>query len=161
MPILETTINGKDLSIEVDGLRMLADLLRDDLGLKGTKLGCREGECGACTILLDGEAVNSCLIPAMKAHHKTIETIEAIGTMENPHPVQVALVESGGIQCGYCTPGFVMSAVSLLRDNRNPSREEVIEALEGNLCRCTGYIRIIEGILNAADELNQAESSDF
>ncbi|MCJ7569932.1 MAG: (2Fe-2S)-binding protein [Anaerolineales bacterium] len=150
MPILETTVNGETVALEIDGLRTLVDVIRDDLGLTGTKIGCREGECGACTVLLDGDAVNACLLPAMRAHHRTVETIEGIGGMENPHPVQEALVESGGIQCGYCTPGIVMSGVSLLRKTPHPSEEDVIEAIEGNLCRCTGYVRIVEGILAAS-----------
>ena len=150
MPILEMTVNGEAVTLEIDGLRTLVDVIRDDLGLTGTKIGCREGECGACTVLLDGDAVNACLLPAMKAHHRTVETIEGIGGMENPHPVQDALVESGGIQCGYCTPGMVMSGVSLLRKTPHPSEDDVIEAIEGNLCRCTGYVRIVEGILAAS-----------
>lgn len=161
MPILATKVNGESITLEIDGLRMLADVLRDDLGLKGTKIGCREGECGACTVLLDGEAVNSCLLPAMRVHQRTVETIEGIGGLENPHPIQVALVDSGGIQCGYCTPGFVMSGVSLLRTQPHPSEEDVIEALEGNLCRCTGYLRIIEGILKAADEFARREAIEL
>jgi aerobic-type carbon monoxide dehydrogenase small subunit (CoxS/CutS family) len=153
MPILETVINDKEVVLEVDGLQTLVDLLRDDLGLMGTKIGCREGECGACTVLLDGEAVNSCLLPAMRAHHRRIETIEGIGDLENPHPLQVALVESGGIQCGYCTPGFVMSGIALLRKKSDPNLNDVVEAIEGNLCRCTGYIRIVDGILAASKKV--------
>ena len=158
MPTLEMTVNGRPVVLEVDGLKPLVDVLRDDLGLTGTKIGCREGECGACTILLDGQAVNACLIPAMKALGSAVITIEGIGTVESPHPVQVALAESGGVQCGYCTPGFVVSAVALLDRNRQPSIDDVREALEGNLCRCTGYKRVVQGVLEAADRMGDPKS---
>ena len=157
MATLEMTINGKVVVLELDGMRPLVDILRDDLGLTGTKIGCREGECGACTVLLDGQAVNSCLLPAMKAHGRSVITIEGIGTVESPHPVQTALAEAGGVQCGYCTPGFVLSAVALLESNRQPSVDEVCEALEGNLCRCTGYKRIVQGVLDAANQMDAFE----
>lgn len=153
MPILEMTVNGRLVRLEVDGLRPLLDVLRDDLGLTGTKVGCREGECGACTVLLNGKAVNSCLIPAMKAHGGEVITVEGLGTVEAPHPVQKALAEAGGVQCGYCTPGFVVSAVALLERNPHPSVEDVREAIAGNLCRCTGYVRIVRGILMAAEQM--------
>lgn len=153
MPLLEMNVNGEEVRLEVDGLRSLVDVLRDDIGLTGTKVGCREGECGACTVLLDGKSVNSCLIPAMKAHGCSIVTIEGVGTVDSPHPVQKALAEAGGVQCGYCSPGFVMSAIGLLGHNPHPDMEQVKEAIAGNLCRCTGYKRIIEGILHAADQM--------
>jgi aerobic carbon-monoxide dehydrogenase small subunit len=121
--------------------------------LLGTKVGCREGECGACTVLLDGKAVNSCLIPAMQAHGRSVLTIEGVGTIDHPHPVQEALVEEGGVQCGFCTPGFVMSAIGLLNEKPNPTEEDVLEAFAGNLCRCTGYQRIVQGILNAIEKI--------
>ena len=152
MPTLEMTVNGKSVTLQVDGLRSLADVLREELGLTGTKIGCREGECGACTVLLDGQAVNSCLIPAMKAQGSQVVTIEGLGTVESPHPVQKAIAEAGGVQCGYCTPGFIVSAVALLEENPKPKVAEVQEALAGNLCRCTGYRRIVLGVLQAADE---------
>jgi len=151
MPSLEMTVNGKPVILQVDGLRPLADVLREDLGLTGTKIGCREGECGACTVLLDGQAVNSCLIPAMKAQGSQVVTIEGLGTVEAPHPVQKAIAEAGGVQCGYCTPGFIVSAVALLEENPKPSVAEIQEALAGNLCRCTGYRRIVLGVLQAAE----------
>jgi aerobic-type carbon monoxide dehydrogenase small subunit (CoxS/CutS family) len=153
------TVNGRAVVLRVDGLRSLGDVLREDLGLTGTKIGCREGECGACTVLLDGQAVNSCLIPAMKADGCSVITVEGVGTLEAPHPVQTALAEAGGIQCGYCSPGFVMSAVALLEHNRRPGVEEVLEALEGNLCRCTGYKRIVEGVLAAARQMPASQAS--
>ena len=160
MATLEMTINGKVVVLELDGMRPLVDILRDDLGLTGTKIGCREGECGACTVLLDGQAVNSCLVPAMKAHGRSVITIEGIGTVESPHLVQIALAEAGGVQCGYCTPGFVLSAVALLESNRQPSVDEVCEALEGNLCRCTGYKRIVQGVLDAASKMTALDKLD-
>lgn len=157
MPVLEMTVNGKPVALEIDGLRTLVDVLRDDLGLIGTKIGCREGECGACTVLLDGEAVNSCLLPAMKAHGRSVVTVERVGAVEAPHPVQKAIAEAGGVQCGYCTPGFVMSGVALLEHNPHPTVEEVQEAIAGNLCRCTGYKRIVHGILQAAEERSKGK----
>jgi len=161
METLEMTINGKAVVLELDGMRSLVDVLRDDLGLTGTKIGCREGECGACTVLLDGQAVNSCLVPAMKAHGRSVITIEGIGTVETPHPVQTAFAEAGGVQCGYCTPGFVLSAVALLESNQQPSVDEVCEALEGNLCRCTGYKRIVQGVIDAANQMLAFEQVDL
>ncbi len=150
MPILEMTINAREVQLEVDGLTPLVDVIRDELGLIGTKIGCREGECGSCTVLLDGDAVNSCLIPAMKAHRRSVITIEGVGTIQSPHVVQKAIADTGGVQCGYCTPGFVMSAVALLDRNPQPTVDDVRESIAGNLCRCTGYKRIVEGILEAA-----------
>ena len=151
MPILEMTINAREVQLEVDGLTPLVDVIRDELGLIGTKIGCREGECGSCTVLLDGDAVNSCLIPAMKAHRRSVITIEGVGTIQSPHVVQKAIADAGGVQCGFCTPGFVMSAVGLLEQNHQPTVDEVKGAIAGNLCRCTGYKRIVEGILEAAE----------
>lgn len=156
MPVLKMTVNNDPVILQVDGLRKLVDVLREDLGLLGTKIGCREGECGACTVLLNGKAVNSCLIPAMYAHGCSVVTIEGVGTLENPHPVQKALAEEGGVQCGYCTPGFVMSAIGLLNENKYPNEEEVFEAVAGNLCRCTGYQRIVQGILIGSNTLNSS-----
>jgi carbon-monoxide dehydrogenase small subunit len=155
MPILEMTVNGKVVSLQVDGMRSLLDVLREDLGLWGTKGGCREGECGSCTVLLDGKAVNSCLLPAMKAHGSSVVTIEGLGSIDSPHPLQQVIAEVGGIQCGYCTPGFVMSAAALLQRNPEPTEEEVKDAITGNLCRCTGYKRIIQGILQAAELMTE------
>jgi len=159
MATLEMTINGKVVVLELDGMRPLVDILRDDLGLTGTKIGCREGECGACTVLLDGQAVNSCLLPAMKAHGRSVITIEGIGTVESPHLVQIALAEAGGVQCGYCTPGFVLATKSLLNDNPNPSEDEIREAMVGHLCRCTGYVQIIEAIQDAVSQLRHEGGS--
>jgi aerobic-type carbon monoxide dehydrogenase small subunit (CoxS/CutS family) len=155
MPVLEMTVNGNVVHLELDGLRTLVDVLRDDLGLRGTKIGCREGECGACTVLLDGRAVNACLLPAMKAHEREVVTIEHIGTEAAPHPVQRMIAEAGGVQCGYCTPGFVMSAIDLLNCVSQPNEGDVRQAIAGNLCRCTGYQRIVQGILAAAKQIDR------
>lgn len=149
---LETTLNGKSTVLTIDPSITLVDLIRDHFGLLGTKIGCREGECGSCTVLLDGLAVNACLVPAIKAHQRSVTTVEGIGTISEPHPIQQSLADAGGVQCGYCTPGIVMSAVGLLEKNPNPSQIEIQEAIAGNLCRCTGYKRIVEGIKLASSE---------
>jgi aerobic-type carbon monoxide dehydrogenase small subunit (CoxS/CutS family) len=144
--LLNFIVNNHPVSLQIRSDEILADVLRDHLGLKGTKISCREGECGACTVWLDGEPVNSCLIPAAKVEGRSITTIEGLGNVEKPHPVQKRLAEYGGSQCGFCSPGFVMSAAALLRDHPNASREEIIEGLAGNLCRCTGYVKIIKAV---------------
>ena len=129
--MLNFFVNNQPVSLEIRADEMLVDVLRDRLGLRGTKISCREGECGACTVWLDGQPVNSCLIPAPKVQNRSIITVEGLGTVENPHPVQKRLAEYGGSQCGFCSPGFVMSAAALLRDRPNASRNEIIEGLEG------------------------------
>ncbi|MBI2956803.1 MAG: (2Fe-2S)-binding protein [Acidobacteria bacterium] len=127
----------------------LLDLLRDELHLTGTKEGCGEGECGACSVLLDGELVNSCLVPALHADGADITTIEGIGGSSRLHAVQEAFITAGGAQCGICTPGMVLAAVNLLERNPNPTEEDVRTALAGNLCRCTGYVKIFDSVLRA------------
>jgi aerobic-type carbon monoxide dehydrogenase small subunit (CoxS/CutS family) len=119
--------------------------------LMGTKISCREGECGACTVWVDGRPVNSCIYPAAKAAGHAVTTIEGLGNVENPHPVQEKIAGFGGSQCGYCTPGFVMSAAALLRDRPDAGRDEIIEGLSGNLCRCTGYTRIVKAVQALVD----------
>jgi len=139
-------LNGKEIEVEAPPHWTLLRLLREKLGLTGTKEGCGIGECGACTVLLDGLPVNACLILVPKVEGKRVETVEGIGSRESLHPLQRSFIEQGAIQCGFCTPGMLMSAKALLEKNPKPTREEIKEAISGNLCRCTGYQQIIEAI---------------
>ena len=139
---IQLNINQQDYSLEIEPSRTLLTVLREDLGLTGTKLNCQEGECGACTVLINGLAVNSCLYLAVRAQGKKILTIEGLAQGGKLHPVQQAFIEHGSIQCGYCTPGFVMATVSLLLTNPHPNDEQIRQALVGNICRCTGYVNI-------------------
>ncbi len=150
---MDLMLNGEEISTTAQGGRRLLDFLRDDLHLTGAKEGCGEGECGSCTVLLDGQAVLACLTPIEKAIGRSLVTIEGIGSPEHLHPVQQALLNEGGVQCGMCTPGVVMSAIGLVQSNPHPSRDEIIEGISGNLCRCTGYKKIVLGIEQAADAL--------
>jgi aerobic-type carbon monoxide dehydrogenase small subunit (CoxS/CutS family) len=149
-PPVRLTVNGHPAEVPCTDERILLDLLREDLNLTGTKRGCDLGTCGCCTVLVDGRPTLSCLTLARLADGRSVTTIEGVGTGAQLHPVQRAFVEHGATQCGFCTPGFVMSSVALLRDRPNPTRAEVIEALSGNLCRCTGYTKIIEAVLAAS-----------
>jgi carbon-monoxide dehydrogenase small subunit len=144
--IIKLTINDLAVEIAVEPNRTLADMLRYDLGLTGTKKGCDTGDCGACTVILNGDAVNSCLVLAVQAHGATVETIEGLSTEEGIHPLQEAFVEKGAIQCGFCSPGMIMSGKNLLDKNPNPTEQEIREGISGNLCRCTGYQKIFEAI---------------
>jgi carbon-monoxide dehydrogenase small subunit len=141
--------------VEVDAPpgRRLLDLLREDLGLIGTKEGCGEGECGACTVLVDGKPRLSCLTLALQVEGKEVLTVEGLAQSGKLHPLQEAFIETAGVQCGFCTPGFLMAAYALLLENPNPTKEEVREWLSGNLCRCTGYEQIVEAVLRAAENL--------
>ncbi len=150
MPTLTMNVNGKDVTLEIEPDELLVEVLRDRLGLTGTKVGCEEGECGACTVLLDGKAVVSCLLPAMKAQGRKVETVEGLAAEGKLHPLQQAFIDCGAVQCGYCTPGMLMSAKALLDENPSPSEEEIREAISGNLCRCTGYRKIVEAIKAAS-----------
>lgn len=139
-------LNGKEIRLEVPPYWTLLRLLREKLGLTGTKEGCGIGECGACTVLLDGMPVNACLILAPKVEGRKIDTIEGLGSRESLHPLQKSFMDHGAVQCGFCTPGILMSSKALLEKNPQPSREEIKEAISGHLCRCTGYHQIIEAI---------------
>jgi aerobic-type carbon monoxide dehydrogenase small subunit (CoxS/CutS family) len=147
------TVNGRAASVEADAEMRLLDALREELHLTGTKEGCGEGECGACTVLLDGRPVNSCLVLAVQVEGRDVLTIEGVAGGPRLHPIQQAFVETGAVQCGFCTPGFILSTYALLRDHPTPSEDEILTALEGNLCRCTGYAKIVEAVKLAAARL--------
>lgn len=143
-------LNGQQREFSVEAGETLLHVLREKAHLTGAKKGCDLGECGACTVIMDGRAVNSCCVFALSADGSTVETIEGIGTPEHPHPLQQAFVEAGAIQCGYCTPGMIMAAKALLDRTPHPTREEIHAAMSGNLCRCTGYTKIEEAIVAAS-----------
>lgn len=147
-------LNGSEVKVMVDGHLRLIDVLRDTMSLTGTKEACGEGECGACTVIVDGRAVNSCLYPALEIEGKNVTTIEGLRMPEHKlSKIQQAFVDYGAIQCGFCTPGMIMSAKALLDSNPNPSDEEIRDALQGNLCRCTGYVQIVEAVKRVAKQL--------
>ena len=147
-------LNGAERTFPVGEQETLLELIRERAGLTGTKKGCDLGECGACTVILNGRAVNSCCVFAAQCDGARVETIEGIGTTDRPHPLQVAFRELGAIQCGFCTPGMIMAAKALLDRNPRPTRQQVIDALSGNLCRCTGYAKLEQAVLAAADMLS-------
>lgn len=148
-PGITFVVNGQPVTVHVSPMSRLLDVLREDLRLTGSKEGCGEGECGACTVMIDGEIVNSCLVPVCQVEGANVTTVEGIATADTLHPVQAALIAHGGTQCGICTPGFVVAAAALLAEKPHPTRDEVREAIAGNLCRCTGYQRIIDAVVGA------------
>ena len=154
------TVNGRAATVEADADMRLLDALREELHLTRTKEGCGEGECGACTVLLDGRPVNSCLVLAVQAEGRDVLTVEGLADGPRLHPVQQAFVDAGGVQCGVCTPGFMMSTYALLRDHPTPSDEEILTALEGNLCRCTGYVKIVDAVKLAAKRLAELRARE-
>jgi len=141
-------VNGAPVHVLVDSTWTLLRVIREELRLTGTKKGCGQGDCGVCTVIMNGEAVNACLVLALQAEGKEIETIEGLGTPEKLHPLQASFIKNGAVQCGFCTPGVLMSAVALLRKNPHPSADEIKRGISGNLCRCTGYVKIIRAIQN-------------
>jgi len=147
---LSCTVNGESVTLEGHPMSRLLDALRAQLHLTGTKEGCGEGECGACSVLLDGDLVNSCLVPLLQARSANIRTIEGLSRSDELHPVQQAFITHGGAQCGICTPGMVLAAVSLLERHPSPTDEQIRAGLAGNLCRCTGYVRIFDAVRAAA-----------
>lgn len=150
--MIHLTINDKEYDVVAAPNQTLADLLRYQLGLTGTKKGCEMGDCGSCTVILDGKPVNSCLVLAMQADGRTVTTIEGLGTEEGLDPVQKAFVEKGAIQCGFCSPGMILSAKNLLDTNPDPDEKEIRQAISGNLCRCTGYQKIIEAVKSVKNQ---------
>lgn len=152
---IEVTVNGEHHDMAIEPQKLLSELLREDFGLTGTKEACGMGDCGACTVLLDGKTVNSCLVLAVDAHGKSVVTVEGLGSAQGLHPLQRSFIEKGGIQCGFCTPGMLMSAKALLDENPDPSISEIREGISGNLCRCTGYQKIIEAVVDAAGSMNK------
>lgn len=152
------TVNGKELEVAPPPMKRLLDVLREDLGLTGTKEGCGEGECGSCSVRMNGDLVNSCMVPVLQVSGATVETVEGLAREDEMHPLQKAFLECGGAQCGICTPGMLMAATHLLRHTPRPTMAEIREGLAGNLCRCTGFIRIFESVVAASTTENETES---
>lgn len=150
-------LNGKPVKVEVEATEILVDTLRNRLGLTGTKKACGTGDCGACTVLIDGEAVRSCILLTATVGGKEVITIEGLGDTEHPHAIQQAFSDAGAVQCGYCIPGMVLVSKALLDKNPTPTQAEIKEAISGNLCRCTGYKKIYEAVQLAADRMNSAQ----
>ena len=151
--LLKFTVNDKDHALAVESHERLLDVLRDRLGLKGTKEGCSTGDCGICAVLMDGRLVNSCLVLAIQARNKKILTIEGIGTADNLHPIQRAFIKWNASQCGFCIPAMILAAKDLLDKNPSPSEDQIKQAISGILCRCTGYVKIVEAVKTAAQEM--------
>lgn len=151
-PTIRFTVNGEDCAVEVPPMKRLLDVLREDLHLTGTKEGCGEGECGSCSVRLNGELVNSCLVPLLQVEGADVQTVEGLASNGKLHPLQQAFLDCGGAQCGICTPGMLMAAAQLIDNNLHPSMAEIREGLAGNLCRCTGFIRIFESVIAGASQ---------
>jgi carbon-monoxide dehydrogenase small subunit len=154
---IKVTVNDTVYEREVEPRLLLSDFIRHDLGLFGTHVGCEHGMCGACTILFDGEPVRSCLIFAVQANGHEIKTVESLGSPDNLHPLQEAFHEKHGLQCGFCTPGFLMTVVPFLEEHPHPTEDEIREAIDGNICRCTGYEKIIESVQTAAEKMSSGK----
>jgi len=155
---IEINLNNKNYCLEVEPEELLVDVIRDKLGLTGTKKGCETGECGACTVIIDSEPVNSCIYLAVRAHKKSIITVEGLGQPGKLHLIQQAFIKNAAVQCGFCAPGMLLSAKALLDENPNPTEYEIREGISGNLCRCTGYVKIVKAIKEAAEILRKEES---
>lgn len=157
MATLHITVNDEAIVAEVDETMSLAEFLREKLYLTGTKIGCGKGECGACTVIMDDRAVTSCIIPVMRADGAIVTTIEGLAHGDKLHPLQEEFINKGAVQCGFCTPGMIMSAKALLDDNPSPTREQIQDTLGGNICRCTGYVNIEDAVLAAAERMRKGE----
>lgn len=157
MKQIKVTVNGILYELSVQPWETLLDVIREHLGLTGTKEGCGLGECGACTIIMDGKTVNSCLVLAVEADNRVITTIEGLANGDELHPIQEAFIKCGGLQCGFCTPGMIMSTKALLEQNLSPDEEEIRKAIAGNFCRCTGYTKIIESVKVAAKNMQRVK----
>jgi len=157
MKEIKFTLNGNPYEVTVKPWRTLLELIREDLKLTGTKEGCSQGECGSCTVIMGGKTVNSCLVLAVEADNQEITTVEGVADGDNLHPVQEAFVTHAGMQCGFCTPGMIMSVTAMLDKNPNPSEQEIREGIAGNFCRCTGYTKIFESIQAAAEGMKGGE----
>lgn len=155
---IEFDLNNKTFCLEVEPEELLVDVIRDRIGLTGTKKGCETGECGACTVIIDGVPVNSCIYLAVRVDKKSILTIEGLGNPDKLHPIQQAFIKNAAVQCGFCAPGMILTAKSLLDENPNPTEQEIRHGISGNLCRCTGYAKIIKAIQEAAIQLQKGES---
>lgn len=149
--LLKMKVNGEEVEVAVKPAWTLLRVLREELGLTGTKKGCEQGDCGACTVIMEGQAVNACLVLALQAQSRSIETIEGMGSPDHLHPLQESFIKHGAVQCGFCTPGMLMSASAMLRENPNASPDEIKKGISGNLCRCTGYTKIVDAIQDVTE----------
>ena len=156
--IVDFILNGKNVRVDVEADEVLVDTLREKLMLTGTKKGCGTGDCGTCTVLLDGEAVRSCILLTAMVEGRKVTTIEGVGSVDNLHPVQQAFIDTSAVQCGFCTPGMVLTSIALLDKNPDPTEEEIRTALSGNLCRCTGYEKIVKAVRLAAERMAKKEA---